>query len=371
MKIGLFVMPMHPPGRDLLAAHRWDLDVIQLADELGYAEAWIGEHFCVPWEPICAPDLMIAQALLRTEQIKLAPGAHLLPFHHPVELAHRVAYLDHLSEGRLMLGIGAGSSPADFAMFNIDGVGGQNREMMREALDIMVRLWAETEPFDFVGKYWNASKIAPMCDGLLYQHIKPLQDPHPRIGIAGLSPRSDTLRIAGERGYIPLSLHMNSSYLQGHWEAYSEGATGSGRSADRSDWRVTKDIFVADTDAEAKRWSARSEIGRAYDEYALPLFRQFGFTGLFKHDQSVADADVTTDYLVDSGHMLVGSVDTVVERIEELAAATGGFGTLMQLVYDYSEEPGPWRYSMELLANEVMPRVKHLAPEGVHTIVPA
>lgn len=111
MEIGIFLMPAHPPERTLYDATRWDLDVIELADQLGYVEAWVGEHFTVPWEPICAPDLLLAQALLRTQQIKLAPGAHLLPYHHPVELAHRVAYFDHLAQGRFMLGVGASGIP--------------------------------------------------------------------------------------------------------------------------------------------------------------------------------------------------------------------------------------------------------------------
>ena len=101
MRYGMFMMPSHPPERDLFQAHQWDLDCLCLADELGYDEAWIGEHFTSPWEPIPAPDIMIAQALMRTKNIKLCTGVHLLPYHHPAELAHRVAYLDHLAQGML------------------------------------------------------------------------------------------------------------------------------------------------------------------------------------------------------------------------------------------------------------------------------
>ena len=67
MEIGIFLMPAHPPERSLYDATQWDLDIIELADQLGYVEAWVGEHFTVPWEPICAPDLLLAQALLRTK----------------------------------------------------------------------------------------------------------------------------------------------------------------------------------------------------------------------------------------------------------------------------------------------------------------
>ena len=86
------MMPTHPPERSLYDATNWDLTVIRWAEELGYQEVWIGEHFTSPWEPIPSPDLIIAQALRETKSIVLAPGAHLLPYHHPVELAHRVAY---------------------------------------------------------------------------------------------------------------------------------------------------------------------------------------------------------------------------------------------------------------------------------------
>lgn len=203
MEIGIFLMPAHPPERTLYDATRWDLDVIELADQLGYVEAWVGEHFTVPWEPICAPDLLLAQALLRTQHIKLAPGAHLLPYHHPVELAHRVAYFDHLAQGRFMLGVGASGIPGDWALYDVDGKNGEHREMTREALEIMLRIWTEDEPWEHRGKYWNANGIAPMFEGLMRRHIKPYQKPHPPIGVTGFSAGSETLKLAGERGYIP------------------------------------------------------------------------------------------------------------------------------------------------------------------------
>ena len=94
MDLGLFLMPQAAPERSVPTTAHFVLDVIRHADELGYREAWIGEHFACGWEPVPAPDLLIAQALRETTRIVLAPGAHILPYHHPVELVHRVAYLD-------------------------------------------------------------------------------------------------------------------------------------------------------------------------------------------------------------------------------------------------------------------------------------
>jgi len=131
MQYGLFTMPSHPPERPLYDGHRWDLDTLRWADELGFSEAWIGEHHTAPWEPHPAPDLLIAQALMETKKIRLAPGGFLLPYHHPAELANRVAMLDHMAQGRLNFGVAASGLPSDWAMFNVDGMAGQHREMKR------------------------------------------------------------------------------------------------------------------------------------------------------------------------------------------------------------------------------------------------
>ena len=87
MQYGLFTMPSHPPECGLFEGHRWDLQTLRWADELGFSEGWIGEHHTAPWEPHPAPDLLIAQALMETRHIRLAPGGFLLPYHHPAELA--------------------------------------------------------------------------------------------------------------------------------------------------------------------------------------------------------------------------------------------------------------------------------------------
>jgi alkanesulfonate monooxygenase SsuD/methylene tetrahydromethanopterin reductase-like flavin-dependent oxidoreductase (luciferase family) len=356
MKLGMFLMPSHPPERSLWDSTQWDLDTIELADKVGFDEAWIGEHFTAPWEPIPAPDILLAQALQRTSTIKLAPGAHLLPFHHPAELAYRVAYCDHLAQGRYMFGVGSSGLPSDWALFNVDGASGQNRDMTREALDIILKLWTEDEPFEYRGKYWNVNKPEPMF-GMLHTHIKPFQQPHPPIGIAGLTPGSDTLKIAGERGFMPMSLNLNPEYLSTHWQAVEQGAERTGRTPDRGDWRLVREIFVAETDEEAFRWSAGSMMGRMMREYFLPLFDAFGLLGLYKHDSGVADSDVTPEYLARHS-WVIGSVDTVTEKLEAMYDQCGGFGGLLLFTFDYSEARGPWNQSMQLLAREVMPKLR-------------
>ena len=140
MELGYFAMPSHPPECGLKEGHDWDLQVLRWLDELGYQEAWIGEHHTAPWEPHPAPDLLVVEGFRQTNKLRIGPGGFLLPYHHPAELANRVAMLDHLSQGRLNFGVAASGLPSDWAMFNVDGMSGQNRDMTREALDIILKL---------------------------------------------------------------------------------------------------------------------------------------------------------------------------------------------------------------------------------------
>src|SRR5919199_4368718 len=172
MRYGLFTMPSHPPEQPLGEGHRWDLQTLRWADEFGFEEAWIDEHLTAIGEPHPAPDLLIAQALMETSRIRLAPGGFLLPYHHPAELANRVAMLDHMAQGRLNFGVAASGLASDWAMFSVDGNSGQHREMTRESLEIILRLWGDEETFDYEGKYWHVTKPERMYDTLI-PHIKP------------------------------------------------------------------------------------------------------------------------------------------------------------------------------------------------------
>jgi len=361
MNYGLFMMPSHPPERSIYDAHQWDLDYLVLADELGYDEAWIGEHFTSPWEPIPSPDIMIAQALMRTKRIKLAPGAHLLPFHHPAELAHRVAYLDHIAQGRFMFGVGASGLPTDWAMFDVDGANNQHREMTQESLEIILKIWENKGPFEYKGKFWNV-EVPDTMYGTLKFFLTPFQQPHPPIGVASLSYKSPSLIMAGEKGFIPLTLAFNPDFIRSHWEAVEEGAQRSGKTPSRKDWRLCRDVYVADTDQEARDAAVNGMTGRVWRDYLLPLFREFNLMPIFKHDPEVPDDAVDIDYLAD--HMwLVGSPETVANKIRTLYNDVGGFGYIITMVFDQLENQEGWEKSTRLLAKDVIPRLADLVPE--------
>ncbi len=354
MRCGMFLQPSHPPERTLHDAIEQDLEVMEWIDQLGYSEVWVGEHLTAAWEPIPAMDLVLAQGIVRTSQIKLCAGAYVLPFYHPAALACRIMQLDHMAQGRFVCGIAAGSIPTDFPFLGVDGASGQNREMIREALDIIVKIFTAHvgESWTYEGRYWKVTNPERFLG--YGPHLRPFQDPHPPIAMAGLSPRSETIRFAGERGFIPLSLMFSIKYLKDHWLMVEEGAASTGRTCDRADWRVIRDVFVGESDTEARDFVRDSLQARHWRESNFPLLREFGWLQYFKHDPSVADDDVDIDYLME--HVwLVGSVETVTEKLVQSYEELGGFGTLIVNKYDYGDQPQRLQDSLKAVVQEVLP----------------
>jgi alkanesulfonate monooxygenase SsuD/methylene tetrahydromethanopterin reductase-like flavin-dependent oxidoreductase (luciferase family) len=355
MRYGLFMQPSHPPSRSVAEGIEQDLRIIEWCDQLGFHEVWVGEHLAAPWEPYPACDLILAQAIPRTDRIVLCAGAYVVPFYHPAALALRIAQLDHMAQGRFICGIAAGSIATDFALLGVDAAAGQQRDMMREAVEIILRMWAEPDSeWVYNGRHWTVTNPAPFL--AFRSHMRPFQQPRPPIGIAGLSPRSDSIRFAGENGFLPLSLTFNAEYLRDHWKVMEEGAASAGRGCDRQDWRVIRDVFVADTDAEAKAWVRSSLWAGMWLEQNLPLLAAFDWLPFIKHDPAVADADVDIDYLIDN-LWLVGSPETVTQKLVDTYEVLGGFGTVVVNKYDYGDTPVAYRRSLALLATEVMPAV--------------
>ncbi len=354
MRFGAFLMPTHAPGTPVAQGQAWDLEELERLDRLGFEEAWIGEHFTAAWEPCPAPDLLIAQALPRTRRIRLGTLGHLLPYHHPVELAHRVAYLDHMAQGRFALGVGVSALPTDHALFGVDTAGGRNRRMTFESIDIMTRLWTEG-PSDYQGEFWSTRVPVSDLPGLGY-HMRPFQRPHMPIAIAGLTPGSENHRLAGARGYIPVSLSVSPdpAMTARHWDAVAAGAASAGRTPDRGEWRIIRDVYVAPTDAEARRLAIDGIMGRCWREFLLPVYLGLGLGPMLKADPAMSDDALTLDYLADQ-LWLVGSPETVARRINDLQSRVGGFGHLLAVSYDASEERAVWERSLRLMIDEVLP----------------
>jgi alkanesulfonate monooxygenase SsuD/methylene tetrahydromethanopterin reductase-like flavin-dependent oxidoreductase (luciferase family) len=354
MRLGYFMMPLHPPGSDPAQTMDDDLEQLAVLDRLGYEEAWIGEHFTAQWENIPCPDLFIARALGVTRRMKLATGVSCLPNHNPLMLAQRIAQLDQMARGRFYWGVGSGGFPGDFALFGVDPKSGEQRGITRETLDLILALWDDPKPGLYESRSWRFHVPEPQDDIGLRLHLRPYQRPHPPIAVAGVTPNSETLLLAGERGYIPMSINfVPPRILATHWEAVARGAERAGRVADRATWRISRDVYVAETDAQARREALAGPLARDYRDYFLPLLGKIRGREIIKVDPAMADAEVTLEYLAD--HIwIVGGPDTVAAKLRRLGEEVGGFGTLLVIAHEWQPRAA-WERSMTLLKEQVLP----------------
>lgn len=360
MEIGYFTMPLHPAGSNLTETLEEDLRQILALDKLGFREAWIGEHFTAGWENIPAPDLFIAKAIPMTENIILGTGVSCLPDHDPFVLAHRIAVLDHLAKGRFQWGIGAGSFIGDFEVFGIDPASGEQRVLTNESLEFILNLWNDPAPGEYRNSRWKFRVPEKQPDVGLGVHTRPYQKPHPPIAVAGITESSGTLKIAGEKGWIPMSINfVTKNVLKTHWSSVEEGALNAGRNPDRSLWRIARDVYVAETTEQARKDVAEGTLARDFTDYFFKMVPKIrGNLNIFKDDKSMSDAQVTVDYMMDN-LWIVGSPELVAQRLRDLYEHVGGFGTLLVMGHEWKPWD-KWSRSMKLLIDEVMPCLSDL-----------
>ncbi len=368
MEFGLFLQPATPPGRPLAEVIDWNLDIIRHADALGYHEAWVGQHITSLWEPLPSPQQMIARLIGETTKIRLGTGVEILYQQHPVRLAAELMQLDHMAKGRLLFGFGSGGTYTDGQLYGLDLKSGIGQKMTQEALKIILDCWSPGGPGDFDGTYWKIQH--PAYSENYDWHLKPYAPAEPRIAFAGFMPKSGSMLTAGEHGYIPMSFNVAPENVTVHWDLVNEGAARTGRTPDRRLWRQAREVYVADTAAEARKAIVDGFAGRFWNDYFGVIAKRLNITDLFRRKGAPPDLPVDAAYLVDHGTWFVGEPDSVVDQIVEQYELTGGFGVLLQMGFHYAdaEYREGWFRSMELLAKEVMPRVNERLKEAGHEI---
>ncbi|MBD2837844.1 LLM class flavin-dependent oxidoreductase [Pseudomonas sp. JM0905a] len=358
MKLGLFMMPLHDPRRNYTEMLHQDRQAVLLADELGYSEVWVGEHYSCSSEPIANPLQFFASLIEQTKNIKFATGVINLPQHHPAAVAGDVAQFDHLSKGRFIMGVGPGGLVSDMELF---GTQEMNRaEMTVESVEIIHKIWASDPPYHIQGKYWNVVLEKNLIPSLGFgPMLKPYQQPHPPLAISVMSPHSSSARQAAERGWSIVSANfIPPVYAKSHWEQYLIGCENAGRRADPEQWRVARSILVTDTDGEAADYLANpsSSYGWYYD-YIIEDMAAFNMQKILKPNPDIPDSEVTREKCLE-WMVMSGSPKTVLDKLVAFVDYVGApFGTLLATQKDW-EQPKIHQRSMQLLAQEVMPKLK-------------
>ncbi len=369
MKYSTFMMPLHPPGRSVTDTLQEDRQAVILADRLGFSEAFVGEHVTDSAEPVTSSLIFLATLIGETKQIKLGSGTLNLPNSHPATVAAQAAMLDHLAHGRFIMGISPGGLMSDAEVFG--NLRNDRNAMFVECINTVLRIWDSEPPYNIEGKFWNVSVKDTMAveygQGVI---LKPFQRPHPPIVGTAVAPFSQGVAEMAKRGWTPLSANfLMPEWVKTHWPKYAEGRTAVGAVADPADWRVAKSIFVADDEATARRYAL--EAGGPYHFYFKQLVRKLVTAGgrgnLFKTDPAMPDSEVTPDH-VTQRLVLAGTVNSVVDQILAFREQVGDFGTLVYACHDWMD-PALGRRSMELFANEVMPRVNAAIGQGTRPAV--
>ncbi len=357
MKLGTFMMPLHPPGRVAAQTLAEDREAILLADRLGYCEAYVGEHITDISENVTSSLMFLASLAHATKNIVLGSGTLNLPNTHPAAVAAQVAMLDHMLEGRFIMGISPGGLMSDAEVF---GNYRKNRNaMFVECIDMVLAIWSGEPPYDLKGEFFEVStKQTAILDIGQGAILKPYQRPHPRIVGTAVAPFSQGVTEMAKRGWQPISANfLLPEWVKTHWPKYVEGRSAVGVLASPSEWRIAKSIFVADDEATARRYG-RGPDG-PYHFYFKQLVRKLvGFSGrsnLFKLDPNQPDSEITPDH-VTNRLVIAGTVDSVVEQLLAFREQVGDFGTLLYACHDWID-PALGKRSMQLMAEEVMPRL--------------
>jgi len=335
---GIFLAPFHPCGQDPTLALERDLDLIVHLDRLGFDEAWIGEHHSAGYEIIPSPEVFIATAAERTKHIRLGTGVSSLPYHHPLMLADRIILLDHLTRGRVMLGVGPGALPSDAFMMGIDV--SRQRDMMEQALEAILLLLRSEDPVNYETD-WFVLRDARL-------QLRPYQKPHPEVAVAAqISPAGP--RAAGRFGCSLLSIGATSAggfdALGYHWNVVEERAAEFGTVADRRGWRLVGPMHIAETREQAIK-DVEFGLGDWVDYFArvaaLPLA------------PDTTNHDSLVDALNASGFAVIGTPDDAIAQIQRLAEQSKGFGTYLLMAHEWADT-APTLRSYELFARYVAP----------------
>jgi limonene 1,2-monooxygenase len=338
LKFGIFLAPFHPVGQNPTLALERDLQLIEHLDALGFDEAWIGEHHSAGFEIIASPEVFIAAAAARTGQIRLGTGVSSLPYHHPFMLADRLVLLDHLTRGRLMIGVGPGALPSDAFMMGIDPV--KQRDMMEESLEAILLLLAGGEPVSMETEWFRLVKAR--------LQLRPYQRPYPEVAVAAqVSPAGP--RAAGRFGCSLLSIGATSAggfdVLGLHWDVMEEQAAEFGTTIDRSKWRLVGPMHIADTKEQA---IADVEFG--LDQW-VDYFQRVAALPLAP---DTANHETLVDALNASGFAVIGTVEDAIDQVERLRQQSKGFGTFLLMGHEWADTAAT-RHSYELIARYVAP----------------
>jgi len=342
MKVGIFD---HLDRKDMALAQFYEerIRFVEAADALGIDSYHIAEHHWSPVGMAPLPGVFLGALAARTKRIRMGPLAYALAFHNPMILAEEIAMLDHLTGGRLDLGVGRGISPWELSMFGVTH--SESRDIFREAMEVILK-YMTNDTVTHRGARWKFFDV-PV-------EIKPLQKPFPPIWYgASTGVTRDFIAELGaamNAGWAPSArVRQVADGYREAWARTKDAPYRAGRAAEPAIGSVRM-VVIGETDAEAEAL-AKPAYERWYQSLEK-LAHSFGHATLF----------VPPDYEVSRrriGSVIAGTPETVRKELVRHIEEGGVTYPLLQLAFGNLSHDQEMR-NLKLFASEVLPHIRRL-----------
>lgn len=350
LKFGQLHLFESPAGRSEREVIGEQVELMVAAEHSGFDSVWIAEHHFTEYGYCGSPAVTLAAVAARTERIRLGTAVVVLPLNHPVRVAEDYAFLDNLSGGRVDVGVGRGYQPGEFDGYDVDQ--GASRAMFAESLDVIHRAWTE-DRFSYDGEFY---RVRDLC-----VRPRPVQQPHPPLWMAALSPESFDLcaRFGLNLMCAPVfgfDLDTGVEHIERYRRTIAQ-QDGAGDARDEHDVAALAITYVAETSQQA-----RAELRDAVLWYYRTLARYiapagdsrpragFELYGAAREFLETVDWDTT----LERGAVVCGSPAEVTDRIEALRERCGLTHYLAWTRIGGLDRARVLR-SMELMGERVMP----------------
>jgi alkanesulfonate monooxygenase SsuD/methylene tetrahydromethanopterin reductase-like flavin-dependent oxidoreductase (luciferase family) len=334
------------------ALYKARLDEWQRAERLGFDGIYLAEHHFGSGCLTPSPNLLVAALSQRTTRMRIGVMVNVMPFHDPVRIAEEAAMLDLLSGGRFDFGVGRGVVQGEFVRQRMPYE--EARPRMEEAIDLVLRCWAEDQ-FEFHGKFRSV--------GPATLWPRPLQKPHPPIWCAAFS--DDSVIWAARHGFSLGCTLMPVQGMKSRLDLYRNTAAAAGITVTPANTLITRQVFVAPTDSEARAISEQPfndlfrffiPPGEKREPSKLPADQKY-YAAFYR---AFVGRTLSFGDLIDAGIFVVGSPATVTRMLVEQLCATGA-GHLLAWMNFGGLEPEMVLRSEELFAREVLPSLRAIA----------
>ncbi len=352
MKLGMLHLFENPVGKTEHQIIKEQMSLMYEAETLGFDSVWPAEHHFSEYGYCASPQVSLAAVAARTSRIRLGTGVVVLPFHNPVRVAEDFAFLDLMSDGRVDLGVGRGYQPMEYRGFGMEGSQAESREIFDEAIRLIRACWTQ-ERVTFKGRHYQVEDLEV--------RPKPLQQPHPPVYMACLSPASFAL--AGRYGFNVLMSGAFGLSPEGAKEGiadYRAARKAAGHDPASGQIALLLKLYVGDTmdGAHSDFAGPVTWYYRTIAKYVAPPPGQAPVKS-YEMYAATRRAAETLDFaaLADSPLMVCGDVDHCVEKLRQITREYG-FNELLCWTRIGGLETRKVLRAMELMSGEVMPRLR-------------